>query len=73
MARRRIVRFVGPGVRFAVVLLAGLLAARFFFDTVVSRGMGPATVFALLVLTAVVALLWRATLDVRRALRRLRT
>jgi hypothetical protein len=73
MARPRLMRFVGPGVRFAVVLLAGLLAARFFFSTVMQRGFDPAAVFALLVLTAAAALLWRAALDVRKALRRLRT
>jgi hypothetical protein len=72
MARSRVRRIVGPGIRFLVVLLALLLATRFLFGTVTARGMGPETVFALLVLATAAALLWRASLNMRKALRRLR-
>jgi hypothetical protein len=72
MSRSRVRRIVGPGIRFAVVLVAGILALRFLFGTVTAEGMGPATVFALLVLAMVAALVWRASLDMRKALRRLR-
>jgi hypothetical protein len=72
MARVRIRRVVAPAVWFAVVLVVGLWAVRFLFGTVAAQGMGPAAVFGLLVLATAVALLWRATLNMRRAVRRLR-
>jgi hypothetical protein len=73
MARSRVRRAIGPGLRFLVVFLAALLAVRFVFGTIASDGVGPAFVFALFVLSVAAALLWRATLDVRRVMRRLRT
>jgi hypothetical protein len=73
MARKRVTRILGPGVRFALLLLFGAWALRFLFGTLSAEGAGPATVFAVLVLAGAAALLWRATLDMRRAVRRLRT
>jgi hypothetical protein len=73
MARARAVRIVGPGVRVALPTLLALWAVYFLFGTIMAEGAGPATVFGLLVLAAAMALLWRATLDLRKALRRLRS
>jgi hypothetical protein len=72
MARTRVRRIAGPAARFALVVLAAFWAARFLFGTIASDGLGPPAVFALLIAAMAAALLWRATLDVRRAVRRLR-
>lgn len=73
MTRRRLMRIVGPGLRVALLAAAGLWALSFLVGTISTRGAGPAAVFGVLVLAMALALLWRATLDMRKALRRLRT
>jgi hypothetical protein len=72
MARRRTVRVLGPGIRLALLLVAAVLAVRYLIGTITAESSGPAVVFAVLVLATVVALLWRATLSMRKAVRRLR-
>ena len=72
MSRSRSIRLVGHGVRLALFILAGVAAGRFFLDTLGSRGWGPGTFFGLLLVTGTLSLIWRASLDLRKLLRRKR-
>jgi hypothetical protein len=73
MARFRLRRLIGPTIRFVLVVVAGVLAARFLFTTLLSEGLSPAAVFGFLVFAATVALSWRAVLHLRKSIRRART
>jgi hypothetical protein len=73
MARRRAVRVIGPAIRLVVLLVAAVLAVRYLVATLAADQAGPAVVFAVLVVATVVALIWRAVLSMRKAVRRIRT
>jgi hypothetical protein len=73
MARHRAVRVIGPAIRLVVLLVAAVLAVRYLVATLTAEQAGPAVVFALLVVATVVALIWRAVLSMRKAVRRIRT
>ena len=70
MARSRAARLVGPCVRLALFAIATIAAVRFLYGTVASRGWGPGALFGLLLIAGGIALVWRATLDLRKALGR---
>ena len=72
MARSRLLRTAGHGIRLALFLLAGVAAVRFFLDVLTVRGWGPGAFFGLLLITGAVSLVWRATVDFRKSVRRLR-
>ena len=72
MSRTRQMRVIGHAVRLTLFVIVGWFALRFFFDTVSMRGWGPGAFFGILVVTGAISLVWRGTLDFRKALRRLR-
>lgn len=72
MLRSRSVRAIGQGVLLALFLAFSYAAVRFLLDTLGSRGWGPGALFALLLVAGALSLVWRATLDFRKAVRRLR-
>ncbi len=72
MRHSRKLRVVGHGVRLLLAALAALAAIRFFWDAVTVEGLSPRSVFALILLSGGVSLVWRGTVDFRRAVSRLR-
>ncbi|HUE96079.1 MAG TPA: hypothetical protein VMN39_05440 [Longimicrobiaceae bacterium] len=72
MSRTRLLRAVGHAVRLLLFILVVLLAVRFFLDVVSMNGWGPGALFGLLLITGAISLVWRATIDFRKAVRRLR-
>lgn len=73
VSRTRLLRTGGHALRLVVFVLAGILAVRFVIDTVTFRGWSPGAFFGLLLVTGAIALVWRATIDLRKSVRRLRT
>lgn len=69
---RRSVRLVWHVVQLAVFLVLAYGAARFFVDAVLVDGFSPRTFLGLLLISGGVAMVWRAGLDLRRSVRRLR-
>lgn len=72
MSKRKL-RAVGHAARLVLFAVLVFYAFRFFTDTVSMRGWGPGAFFGLLLITGALALVWRATIDFRKAVRRLRT
>ena len=72
MLRPRLLRAIGHGVRLALFILFGVWAARFLLGTVTIQGWTPGAFFGVLLLTGAVLLVWRATIDLRTAVKRLR-
>jgi multisubunit Na+/H+ antiporter MnhE subunit len=70
--RSRSLRLAGQAVRLALFAIFGVIAVRFFSDTLLDEGWTPRTFFALLVLTGAVSLVWRAALDVAKIARKTR-
>jgi len=68
----RKLRVVGHGVRLLLFAVAALAATRFFWESVSGEGLSPRSVFALILLSGGVSLVWRGTLDLRRAVAKLR-
>lgn len=73
MARKRSIRVVGHAVRLALFVLAVVYAGRFLVGTLDSRGWSPAAFFGLLLVAGALSLVWRGTLDLRKALHRMRS
>lgn len=73
MIRKRTLRVVGHGIRLALFLLATVATVRFFLRTLETRGWSPGAFFGLLLVTGAVSLVWRGTLDLRKAIHRYRT
>ena len=65
--RSRKMRLVGHSIRLALFLLAGVMAVRYFLDALETGGWTPRAMFAFLLVTGAVSLIWRATLDLRKA------
>jgi hypothetical protein len=72
MPRARALRLLGQGVRLALFALAGVAAARFFWDALASGGWTPRAFLGFLLVTGAVSLVWRGYLDLRKAYRRYR-
>lgn len=70
MSRRRTLHLAGHTVRLLLFLVALLAAIRYLLGILEGHTEGPAVVFALLLLTGALALVWRAALDLRREARR---
>lgn len=73
MAHSRNVRLVVSILKLALFLVAAGAAARFLLGTLQTRGFSPAALFGLLLLTGALALVWRAGLDLRKAIHRYRS
>lgn len=70
---RRSVRLLGNAVRFALFILVGIAAGRFFLQAISVEGWSPRTFFGLLLITGGIGLTWRAFVDLRRSVRRYRS
>ena len=70
--RSRPARLAGKAFRLTLYAIVGVLAVRFFADSLLSEGWTPRTFFALLLLTGAVSLVWRAALDVAKIAKKLR-
>lgn len=70
---RRSVRLLGNAVRFALFVLLGVFAARFFLTAVSVEGWSPRTFLGLLLITGGVGLAWRGFVDLRHSFRRYRS
>lgn len=73
MPKRRHLRLIGTAVRLALFAFVGIMAVRYFVGIVARQGWGPAAFFGLLLSTGALALVWHASVDLRKAVRRLRT
>ena len=67
MLRPRLLRAIGHGIRLVLFILLGVWAIRFLLDIVTIQGWTPGAFFGVLVLTGSALLVWRATIDLRRA------
>ena len=65
--RSRTRRVVGHSVRLALFLAIGVLAVRYFLDSLSAGGWTPRAMFAFLLVTGAASLVWRAALDLRKA------
>lgn len=73
MPRSRRVRAFGHAVRLGLFLLVTWLTGQFLVDTISMRGWGPGALFGLLLFAGAISLVWRASIDFRKSVRRLRT
>ena len=69
---RRSVRLTGHLLLLALLALAAIAAVRFFWGSLDAEGWSPRTLFALLVLTGALALVWREALSAAKLARKLR-
>ena len=68
--RSRSRRLLKHALKLTLFGAAGVLALRFFYETLFAEGWTPRAFFALLLLTGALSLVWRSALDVARAARR---
>jgi hypothetical protein len=72
MARPRWLRVTTDGIRLGLFLVATYAAARFLIGALRMEDGTPGALFGLLLVIGGISLAWRAALDLKRSIRRLR-